>query len=171
MQGTFSVATSGSATEPAAAAPSEQPTGAEATAEAAPEATAAVEQPAPAEATAAAADPATAAAGEPRVIELEADAAIRFLQDGEQIRNIDVTPGETIIFRITNTAGFAHNFYIGADEDLQVMGGTTDVGIPDFETGVQELEWVVPDDVSNLRFACTVPGHYYTMQGDFTVTP
>ncbi len=105
------------------------------------------------------------------MIEFEADAAIRFMQNGEQLRNIEVTPGETVIFRIDNTAGFAHDFYIGSDEELRVMGGTTDVGIPEWETGIQELEWVVPDDLSGLRFACTVPGHYYTMQGDFIVVP
>ncbi|MEX1297343.1 MAG: hypothetical protein AB1Z67_14365, partial [Candidatus Limnocylindrales bacterium] len=114
---------------------------------------------------------AAAAAGEPRVIELEADAAIRFLQDGSQIREIPVTPGETVIFRVDNTAGFAHNLYIGPDADLAVPNGTTDVGIPDWETGIQELEWVVPDDLTDVRFACTVPGHYFTMQGDFVVTP
>ena len=45
-----------------------------------------------------------------------------------------------------------------------------DFGIPDWETGVQEIEWVVPDDLSGVRFACTVPGHYFTMQGDFVVS-
>ena len=82
-----------------------------------------------------------------------------------------MTPGETVIFRINNTAGFAHNFWIGPDSELQVPGGQTDVGLPEWSSGVQELEWVVPEDVSELRFACTVPGHYYTMQGDFVVTP
>jgi hypothetical protein len=129
------------------------------------------EAPAEEPAEAPAEEPAAPVAGEARVIELEADGAIRFLQNGEQIRALDVTPGETVLFRIDNTAGFPHNFYIGSDEELQVMGGTTDIGIPDWNLGVQELEWVVPDDVSNIRFACTVPGHYYTMQGDFVVTP
>ncbi|MEA2025752.1 MAG: hypothetical protein U9O18_03585 [Chloroflexota bacterium] len=112
-----------------------------------------------------------AATGEARVIEIEADAAIRFLQNGEQLQDIAVTPGETVIFRIENTAGFPHNFYIGPDEELAVMGGSTDTGLPDWNTGFQELEWVVPEDISGLRFACTVPGHYFTMQGDFTVSP
>ena len=106
-----------------------------------------------------------------RIIELEADAALRFLQEGEQIQEIAVTPGETVVFRIDNTAGFAHNFWIGADADLQVANGATDVGIPDWELGVEELEWVVPEDIAELRFACTVPGHYLLMQGDFTIAP
>jgi uncharacterized cupredoxin-like copper-binding protein len=160
MQGTFT------AVEAAAAADTSEPAAAEEPAE--PEASAAPEEPAePAEPV----EPAAPPSGEARVIELEADAAIRFMQDGEQIQGIEVTPGETVVFRIDNTAGFPHNFYIGPDDDLRVMGGTTDTGIPDWDIGVQELEWVVPDDVSDIRFACTVPGHYFTMQGDFTVTP
>lgn len=172
MQGSFVLAEAGAEVEPAGAA---EATGAseavepEATqahamtvATAVPEASAAVD---PSETQPAAAD------GEARVVEFEADAAIRFMQGGDQLREIEVTPGETVVFRIDNTAGFAHNFYIGPDSDLQVMGGTTDTGIPDWNTGVQELEWVVPEDVSDLRFACTVPGHYFTMQGDFVVSP
>ena len=80
-------------------------------------------------------------------------------------------PGETVVFRVDNTAGFPHNLYIGSDEELRVMGGTTDTGIPDWDTGVQEMEWVVPEDLTGVRFACTVPGHYFTMNGDFVVTP
>ncbi|MGD8485491.1 MAG: hypothetical protein PVH07_02520 [Chloroflexota bacterium] len=164
-------ATAEAPAEEPAEAPAEEP--AEAPAEEPAEAPAEEPAEAPAEepAEAPAEEPAAPVAGEARVIELEADGAIRFLQNGEQIRALDVTPGETVLFRIDNTAGFPHNFYIGSDEELQVMGGTTDIGIPDWNLGVQELEWVVPDDVSNIRFACTVPGHYYTMQGDFVVTP
>ena len=114
---------------------------------------------------------ASGSGGEPRVIDLEADAALLFLQNGEPVPEISVTPGETVVFRIDNTAEFAHNFWIGTDEELMVPNGTTDVGIPDWDSGVQELEWVVPDDLSDIRFACTVPGHYVLMQGDFTVTP
>lgn len=159
MQGTFSAAGAAPAepAEPEAAEPGE------------PEAAA---EPGEPEAAAEPAEPETPAepAGDARVIELEADAAIRFLQDGEQIREIPVTPGETVLFRIDNTAGFPHNFYIGPDAELSVMAGSTDTGIPDWNTGVQELQWVVPDDLTDVRFACTVPGHYFTMQGDFVVS-
>ncbi len=171
MQGTFTAVGAAEAVEPAAAAePAEAGTPSEPEAPAEPVATEAPAAPA-APATAPEEPAAAPVEGEPRVIELEADAAIRFLQDGEQIQGLEVTPGETVVFRIDNTAGFPHNFYIGPDDELRVMGGTTDTGIPDWDIGVQELEWVVPDDVSDIRFACTVPGHYYTMQGDFIVTP
>lgn len=110
-------------------------------------------------------------ASEPRVIEIEADAALRFLQGGEQVTEIPVTPGETVLFRVDNTAGFAHNFYIGPDEELMVPSATTEIGLSDWDTGVKEMTWVVPDDLTDVRFACTVPGHYTLMQGDFTIAP
>jgi len=112
-----------------------------------------------------------AAGGEPRVIELQATAALQFTDpSGQQITDIPVTPGETILFQVDNIAGFEHDFWIGTDSELSTPSATTDVGLPAWTSGVQTLEWVVPADVSSLRFACTVPGHYYTMQGDFTVS-
>jgi hypothetical protein len=108
--------------------------------------------------------------GEARVIDLLANGALQFTDPaGTQVRDIPVTPGETITFRIDNTAGFDHNFYIGTDDQLIVPAGTTEVGIPTWQTGVQELTWVVPADISGLKFGCTVPGHYALMQGTFSV--
>jgi uncharacterized cupredoxin-like copper-binding protein len=124
---------------------------------------------------AATADPAAesaapvAPAGEARVIELVATGALQFTDPaGTQVKDIPVTPGETITFRIDNTAGFDHNFYIGTDEQLIAPSATTEVGIPTWQTGVQELTWVVPADISGLKFGCTVPGHYTIMQGTFS---
>jgi hypothetical protein len=111
-----------------------------------------------------------APSGEARVIELVLTGALQITDPaGTQVRDIPVTPGETITFRIDNTAGFDHNFYIGTDEQLIVPAGTTDVGIPTWQTGVQELTWVVPADITGLKFGCTVPGHYALMQGTFSV--
>ncbi|CAN5567158.1 hypothetical protein BH23CHL8_BH23CHL8_01320 [soil metagenome] len=106
--------------------------------------------------------------GDVRVIELEATGALQFAQEGIQVRDIPVTPGETVLFRVDNTAGFDHNLYIGTDAELSAPNATTDVGIPTWESGVQELEWSVPEDISGLKFGCTVPGHYTTMQGTFS---
>jgi uncharacterized cupredoxin-like copper-binding protein len=115
-------------------------------------------------------EPATAA-GEGRVVQIQADGALRFLDaGGEQLQDIAVTPGETITFEIDNAAGFAHNFYIGEDSELMTPAGSTDTGIPDWSTGVQTLDWVVPDDIANLKFGCTVPGHYTLMQGTFSIS-
>ena len=110
--------------------------------------------------------------GEARVIDIVATGALQFTTPaGEQLRDIPVTPGETVRFRIDNQAGFDHNFYIGTDEQLITPSATTDTGLPPWQTGVQELEWVVPADISGLKFGCTVPGHYSLMQGTFSVSP
>ncbi len=155
MQGTFS-----------AAAPAE-PAAAESMAPMAAESAAPV---APAGESAAPAEP-VAPSGEARVIDLVATGALQFTDPaGTQVRDIPVTPGETITFRIDNTAGFDHNFYIGTDEQLIVPSATTDVGIPTWQTGVQEVTWVVPADITGLKFGCTVPGHYALMQGTFSVS-
>ena len=108
--------------------------------------------------------------GEARVIDIIATGALQFTTpSGEQLHDIPVTPGETVLFRIDNTAGFDHDFYIGTDDQLMAPSATTDTGIPPWQTGVQELEWVVPADIGGLKFGCTVPGHYTLMQGTFSV--
>jgi hypothetical protein len=104
-----------------------------------------------------------------RIIELQTDPALRILRDGEPIFDIAVVPGETVIFSVSNTAGFAHNFFIGSDAELSVPGASTEVGIPAWSRGTQEFEWTVPDDISGLMFGCTVPGHYQLMRGTFSV--
>ena len=52
--------------------------------------------------------------------------------------------GETIEFVVDNTAGFDHNFYIGPADVLQTSFAETEVGIPTWQSGVQELTWTVP---------------------------
>lgn len=107
-----------------------------------------------------------------RVIEIEATAALQFNdRTGNLLQEIVVTPGETVVFRVHNAAGFDHSFYIGSEEQLKEPGGVTDIGIEAWSTGVHEVEWRVPDDVSALLFGCTVPGHFHSMHGTFEVTP
>jgi uncharacterized cupredoxin-like copper-binding protein len=111
---------------------------------------------------------ASAPAAEARVIELDANAALQFTDKaGTQIKEIAVTPGETITFKVTNTAGYQHNFYIGTDQQLMNAANAEMVGIPDFSEGTQEVTWTVPADITGLKFGCTVPGHYQIMQGTF----
>ncbi len=152
MQGIFSLAAGAPAqpAAPAASAPAPVPAGSA--------------PPAPAESAP------VAPAGEARVIDLVATGALQFTDlAATQVRDIPVTPGETITFRIDNQAGFDHNFYIGTDAQLVVPAATTDVGIPTWQTGVQEVTWVVPADITGLKFGCTVPGHYALMQGIFSL--
>ena len=82
--------------------------------------------------------------------------------------DIPVRPGETILFRLDNSAGFEHNLLFGTDVQLSVPNASDMPGIPTFQSGMQDFEWVVPDDITGLMFGCTVPGHYSRMQGSFT---
>jgi hypothetical protein len=106
----------------------------------------------------------------PRGIALDLTASITITDpDGEVVSAIAVVPGETLEFDVTNTAGFSHNFYIDTEEVLSTTTGDIPdaPGIPEFTEGTQTLTWTVPEDVTSLQFACTVPGHYPTMHGDF----
>ena len=135
-----------------------------------------------------------------RVIDLVATGegvtpGLQFTQNGEQILDIPVTPGESVLIRVDNVDFRIHNFYIGTDSQLSTPPSTedliafiegekeagrvvdfttltwptTDVGIPAWETGVQYVEWLVPADITDLKFGCTVTGHYPLMQGTFSV--
>jgi hypothetical protein len=77
-------------------------------------------------------------------------------------------PGETVLFHIDNTAGYDHSFWIGSAEELASPGAQTEIGIPTWQEGVRELEWIVPDGLDDLHFGSTVPGQYQLMQGCFS---
>ena len=119
-----------------------------------------------------------------------------FTQNDEQVLDIPVTPGETVVIRIDNVGGSDHNFYIGTESELttrptkealtayieseEAAGRTpsnlpiypsTDVGIANWRSGVQQLEWQVPEDITGLKFGCTIFSHYPRMQGTFSVMP
>ncbi len=105
----------------------------------------------------------------PRVIKLQATADLHFKDEaGNVITQIDAVKGETIKFEIDNTAGFDHNFYIGTADQINTPNGTTDAGIPTWQSGVQTLTWTATGD--GLEFACTVPGHTSTMHGDIVIS-
>jgi hypothetical protein len=74
-------------------------------------------------------------------------------------------PGETLLIRVDNTAGFEHSFFIGTEDELSLPMATTDVGIDTWTSGTRELLWTVPGDPSGLAFGCTVPGHFPVMHG------
>jgi hypothetical protein len=150
-------------------------------------------------ATMATPDTGAAVSTDARVIDLTVPAGLGFTQNGERILDIPVTPGESVLIRVDNAAsrGFEHNFYIGTDSQLstppsqeeliafieaekeagrKVDLGTldtyaaTDVGIPAWDTGVRYVEWLVPADITDLKFGCTVTRHYPLMQGTFSVS-
>lgn len=111
----------------------------------------------------------------PRVIVLDLNGSIQIDDTpgdgGTQVTSLAVRPGETVEFQVTNSAGFDHNFFIGtADELSKASGDIPDgTGIPMFTEGTQTFTWTVPTDAAGLQFACTVPGHYGTMHGDFVI--
>lgn len=126
--------------------------------------------PGPDDSAAASAAPVTGGTPEqPRVIALQSTADLHFKDAaGNVVTQIDVVAGETVQFEVDNTAGFDHNFYIGTPEELSVPNGTTDVGHPAWQSGVQSITWTAGGE--GLQFACTVPGHYNTMNGMIVVS-
>lgn len=108
----------------------------------------------------------------PRKIAVDLTASLTITDPaGETLKEIPVKAGETIEFEVTNSAGFAHDFWIGPESELSTASGniTDGPGVPEFETGTKTFTWTVPTDGSALQFACTVPGHYPTMHGDFVI--
>ncbi len=75
--------------------------------------------------------------------------------------------GETVTFKVTNTAGFDHNFYLGPADALSANNPKPDLpGIPTFSSGTKEVTYTF-ESTDPLQFACTLPGHYGSMHGDF----
>ncbi len=125
--------------------------------------------PPPADGTVASPEPITGGTTDaPRVVKLEATADLHFKDEaGNIVTQLLVADGETIQFEVDNVAGFDHNFWIGTPEELQVPNGTTDIGIPTWQSGVQTVTWTAAGE--GVQFACTVPGHYSTMHADIVI--
>ena len=92
-------------------------------------------------------------------------------ESGTVVSNLDVKLGETVHFIIDNTAGFAHDFFIGPPDALAQNQIGNLPGIPEWSSGVQEFDYVVTADTATMQFACTLPGHYPLMHGTFTIVP
>jgi uncharacterized cupredoxin-like copper-binding protein len=103
------------------------------------------------------------------VIELELTADLKIEQDGQQVASLPVTAGETYTFKVTNTAGFEHDFLIGSDADLSA-GAAGLSGIPSWSGGTREFQYTF-DSAGPLGFGCTIPGHYPLMKGVFDIQP
>ena len=153
---------------PAASEPAESPEASE-PAES-PEASSPAESPAASEpAESPEASDGTAPSGQ--VIELELTADLHIHQNGQPVDNLTVKNGETVHFRITNTAPFQHDFYIGPGD---LLGQNLVAGLPglaSFDAGTQEFDYTVTADAANLQWGCSLPGHYPNMHGTFTVEP
>jgi hypothetical protein len=106
----------------------------------------------------ASASPSGSAAG--TVIELEMTSGLRFAQQGQPIDRLELTIGETYTFRVTNTAGFVHNIWLGPPERLAADDTDALPGLDDFASGTQEFTWTATAEASSWEFGCTVVGHY-----------
>jgi mono/diheme cytochrome c family protein/uncharacterized cupredoxin-like copper-binding protein len=106
---------------------------------------------------------------DPRVIELDETASLQITDPaGTRVTSIPVVAGETVTFKVTNTANFDHNFYIGSADALSANNPAPDLpGIATFKTGTQEVTYTF-ETTDALQFACTLPGHYASMHGDLT---
>lgn len=103
------------------------------------------------------------------VIELELTGDLKIMEDGQQVSTIPVKQGETYTFRVTNTAGYSHDFLVGSDADLSA-GAAGLEGIPSWNQGTREFQYTF-DASGPLAFGCTIPGHYAQMKGVFDIQP
>jgi hypothetical protein len=105
------------------------------------------------------------------VVGLDKTASLRFAQDGAPIDRLELAIGETYTFRVTNTAGFVHNIWLGPPERLDANDTAGLPGLPDYESGTQEFSWTPTAEAEGWEFGCTVPGHYQAgMKGALVLT-
>ena len=114
--------------------------------------------------------PPTVAVDADHVIELELTGDLKITRDGAQVSTIPVRQGETYTFRVDNTAGFDHDFFIGPDADLAAGRSEGLAGIEPWSAGVREFQYTF-DGPGPLAFGCIVPGHYALMKGTFDIAP
>ena len=85
--------------------------------------------------------------------------------------SLTLKAGETYTFRITNGGGVTHDFYIGPADRLEAGDVDGLPGVKPFDEGTRGFEYTVTDETASLRFACTIAGHYGSMNGTFAVEP
>ena len=103
------------------------------------------------------------------VIQLDETADLRITDpSGTTVSSITVQKGQTYTFQITNTAGFAHDFYIGTPDDLKAGNTANLKGLDQFVSGTQSFTYTFDTD-GPLGYGCTLPGHYQTMNGLFVI--
>lgn len=99
--------------------------------------------------------------------------------------SIEVMPGETVTFKVTNTGAQTHEFIIGDqqfqdehEKEMAEMSGGKSFRMADEPYGVntepgqtEEVTWTFPNEAGEaIFFACHEPGHFNTMKGEFKVT-
>ena len=132
-------------------------------------------------ATSASTAPATAApvtnpgtADNPRVVELQTSDQLTWIDPTtqQQVTSISVVQGETVEFHIINSMDMQHNFHIATADQLSAAAADNDLpGLAPFSNATQTFTYTFDSVPDNLQFACTMPGHYPTMHGDFVLAP
>ena len=86
--------------------------------------------------------------------------------------SVDLVAGQKVCFEVTNTAGFAHNFYVGPTSDIEARNKTDAVvGVPDFTTGTQTVEFT-PTGSGPFEYACWIATHLEAgMKGSISLAP
>jgi len=111
-------------------------------------------------------------AGEPgleskvdRTIAIEATDAMRFMHKG-----VDIKPGETIKFIVTNSGNITHEFSVGTKDEHQKHSAMMQK-MPNMKHGpggpsitvlagkTETLIWKF-NHAENVELACNIPGHY-----------
>jgi len=112
-------------------------------------------------------------ADNPRVIAIEGTEQAQWVdpESGERVESISIVEGETVEFQIINeSAAVPHNFHIGTADELASAPEQVDLpGVATFTGGTQTFTHTFDSIPDQPQFACTVPGHYQTMSGDFVV--
>lgn len=117
--------------------------------------------------------PTATASGSPAQAGCSADATVVKIEETAALKmnpaTASVTAGEKVCFEVTNTAGFAHDFYVGPTADVEARNYAALVGIPEFTSGTQQVAWTVPASGS-FEYACLVAGHLEAgMKGTITI--
>jgi mono/diheme cytochrome c family protein len=110
----------------------------------------------------------------PRVIEIEGTGSLSWIDPSTDapLSSITLVAGETVEFHVINESGIPHNLHIGSESELAAAPGDNDLpGVDTFPPpeGPQTFQYVVENVPDQPQFACTVPGHYTTMNGDFVI--
>ena len=105
-------------------------------------------------------------ASEPRVIDLEMVGVGRFLRGGKEVRELNVVPGEAVVFSVDNVSGQELSFSVGTVDQICDPSQPPRWAIPAWKAGVRELAWTVPAGAANRRW-----GHRgrYCRPGTFSV--
>ncbi|MGI8928134.1 MAG: c-type cytochrome [Candidatus Limnocylindrales bacterium] len=108
----------------------------------------------------------------PRVVEIEGAAIPQWVDPAsdQQLTAISVVQGETVEFHIINQTTTPHNFHIGSAAELSTAPEINELpGVDTFINGTQTFTHTFDTIPDQPQFACTVPGHYPTMNGGLVV--